>query len=768
MTPSPTRPRRFAAALLLVAVAATGCSYTTRDALPPTPISAESSTLFAADGTRLHTFHAEENRSVVALDEMPTHLRNAVVAIEDERFYRHNGIDVRAVARAVRANTEAGEVAEGGSTITQQYVKKVLLQDDSQTVERKLREAALALQLERHYSKDRILELYLNAVYFGNGAYGVEAAANQYFGKSVRDITLAEAAMLAGQVQRPTATDPYDRPDAAVTRRDVVLERMRELRYAPDEEIDAALQEPLTLGDPTTPAAERYEAAYFVEEVKQWILDDPRFGSTPQQRRDLLFGGGLRIQTTVDLAAQRAAEAAATEVLPDPAEDPDVGLVAVEPDTGFVRAMVGGRDFFGPGAAAKLNLATQNRRQTGSAFKPFVLAAALLEGMSPRTVYAAPGCVSIPDVTPAWKPCNYSDSGPPGVVDLVEGTVRSYNTLYAQLIMDVGAEDAMEAASELGVRSPLEAVPSSVLGANIVTPVDMAAGFATFANHGIRVPPVLVTRITRSDGTVLFKHEHAQRRVLDAGIADTVTSILEQVVQRGTGTAARLDRPAAGKTGTDNDYENAWFVGFTPELVTSVWVGYHEGDIPMEPPRTPIRVTGGSYPAQIWQRFMSAALAGRPVTAFTPPPSDAFTPPPYEPGQPDPLDELDQELQDEIEEYYAQHPEIDPSRPLPVPGQRPPVDPSRPGDPTTTTTRRSGPTPTSPTTAPDQGRIKTVPHVTGQHVDSAMATLQAAGFRVVRRAAHGNVRAGTVVAQSPPGGSLAPEGSSVTIGVVGG
>jgi penicillin-binding protein 1A len=321
------------------------------------------------------------------------------------------------------------------------------------------------------------------------------------------------------------------------------------------------------------------------------------------------------------------------------------------------------------------------------------------------------------------------------------------------------------------VRRPLERVPAASRGANVVTPVDMAAGFATFANRGLRVPPVLVTRITRSDGTVLFKHEHTQRRALDAGVADTVTSILVDVVERGTGTAARLDRPAAGKTGTDNDYENAWFVGYTPELVTSVWVGYHDGEIPMEPPRTGIRVTGGSYPAQIWQRFMRTALQGRPVTAFHPPPADAFAPPPLEPGEDDPLDQLDEELAQQIADYYAQHPEIDPGRPLPLPGEDPPPGGGGGGGTggggggaTTSTTRRAG----TSTTAPDQGRIKTVPDVTGRDVDSAMATLQAAGFRVVRRAAHGNSRPGTVVAQSPPGGSLAHEGSAVTIGVVGG
>ena len=309
------------------------------------------------------------------LEDIPVHVRDAVIAIEDERFYRHNGVDVRAVLRAVRANAEAGAVEEGGSTITQQYVKKVLLRDDSQTLSRKIEEASMAVQLERRYSKDRILELYLNAIYFGNGAYGIEAAARAVLRQAggLRSPWPRARCSPGSSSDRATPT-PTTRPAQAARRRNVVLEQMRSNRFATDAAVDAALDEPARRsGSPTTPAAERYAAAYFVEEVKQWILDDPRFGATAQDRRDLLFGGGLRIQTTVDLAEQAAAEAAVAAILPDPA-GPSASLVSIEPTTGYVRAMVGGRDFFGPGENDKLNLATQGPRQAGSAFKPIVLA----------------------------------------------------------------------------------------------------------------------------------------------------------------------------------------------------------------------------------------------------------------------------------------------------------------------------------------------------------------------------------------------------------
>lgn len=707
---SSRRPRRLAVAvaLVLVTLAGAACSYQSRAVLPVVPEEVESSTVFAADGTLLHTFHAEENRKVVPLDEIPRHVQDAVIAIEDERFYRHRGVDLRAILRAMRANALAGDIEEGGSTITQQYVKKVLLQDESQTLSRKVEEASMALQLEERYSKERILELYLNAIYFGNGAYGVEAAARQYFGKPIEEVTLAEGALIAGLIQRPGATDPYRAPEAAMDRRDVVLEAMRDNRFVDDAAIDAALAEPLTLGSSTTPAAERYAGAYFLEEVKQWVLDDPRFGSTAQDRRNLLFGGGLRIQTTLDLGAQAKAEAAVTEILPDPA-GPAASLVAIDPATGHVKAMVGGRDFFGDSPIAKLNLATQGPRQAGSAFKPLVLAAALEQGIDPQRVMPAPACTSIDlGQGQVWRPCNYGGGGG-GSVTIVEGTVRSYNTLYAHLMMDVGPEYAMEAAARYGIRSPLEPVPSAVLGSNVVTALDMASAYATFANRGIKVPPILVTRITRADGTILFQHRHTQERVLDTDVADVLTAILRQVIERGTGTRAQIGRPAAGKTGTADDWKDAWFAGYTPQLATAVWVGFPQlgpdGQlVRMQPPATPIRVTGGSYPAQIWQRFMAAAHEGVEPVDFPPPP-------------------------------------------------------------TTTTTTSVGAVPSTSTT---EGAPTTVPDVEGSDVDEAVATLREAGFVVERIASLDETAApGTVVAQSPPGGSTAARGSTVRIEVAG-
>lgn len=619
------RSPRLLAALATLTLAGSACTYQSRSVLPEVPTEIESSTVHAADGTLITTFHAEENRRVVALEDIPRHVRDAVLAIEDARFYRHSGVDLRAVVRAARANAEAGEIAEGGSTITQQYVKKVLLRDETQSLSRKIEEASMAVQLERRYSKDRILELYLNAIYFGNGAYGIEAAARQYFTKPVGDLTLAEGALLAGLIQRPGATDPYDDPEAALARRDVVLNAMAAQGFATTAQVDFALREPLTLGTEGTPASERYPAAYFVEAVKQWLLDDPRFGDTAQERRDLLFGGGLRIETTVDLAAQAAAEAAVAAVLTDPA-GPASSLVSIQPATGYVRAMVGGRDFFGEGDSAKLNLATQGPRQAGSAFKPLVLAAALEQDIDPNTtLLPAPACIDIRlDHGQLWQPCNYGGGGG-GTVSITDGTVRSYNTLYAQLVLDVGPEVAMEAAAEYGIRSPLRTNPASVLGTNEVTALDMASAYATFANRGIHVPPILVTRITRADGTVLFQHEHRQTKVLDADDADVLTSILEQVISRGTGRRADIGRPAAGKTGTAQRWRDAWFSGYTPDLATAVWVGFPEGQISMAPPRTPILVTGGTYPAQIWQQFMAAALTNTAPSAFNAPPTSSTT-----------------------------------------------------------------------------------------------------------------------------------------------
>lgn len=657
-------------------------------------------------GERLGLLTGNTNRILLKEGQIAPVMKHAIISIEDKRFYTNDGVDLRGIGRALYQDVVAQQAVQGGSTIAQQFVKNSLAAQDRRTLFVKLREAALAYHITRRWTKGKILRNYLNTIYFGNGAYGIEAAAHQYFGKATADLTLVEGALIAGLIQRPGTTDPFNNPEMALERRGMVLERMHANGMITDEELLGTTSSPLALASEVVPAAERYPAAYFVEEVKQWILDDPSFGDTAQERRDLLFGGGLRVHTTVDLATQAKAEAAVNEFLPDPA-GPAASLVAIDAGTGYVRAMVGGRDFFGTSNIAKLNLATQGPRQAGSAFKPLVLAASLAQGIDPNTRISAPACITIPlDEAPPWRPCNYGGGGG-GTVTIAEGTVRSYNTLYAQLMMRVGPVEAMQAATSYGIRSPLEPVPSAVLGSNSVTAMDMASAYSTFANRGIRVPPVLVTRITRADGTVLFNHEHTQKKVLDAGLTDTLTSILEQVIVRGTGTRAKLDRPAAGKTGTADDWVDAWFAGYTADLATAVWVGFPEVGpdgrlIRMQPPNTPLRVTGGSYPAQIWQRFMSTALAGRPVVPFQPP--------------------------------------------------------------TTTTTTRPyvAPPPTSALGAPT-----TVPDVMGKLVAEATDTLRRAGFRPATAPATGSkAAAGTVVVQSPAAGSTAPRGTTVTIEVV--
>jgi penicillin-binding protein 1A len=603
----------------LVSVAVVpACTYETTGVAPELPAVAQTSRIMAADGTLLTTLQAEQNRDVVRLDDIPISFRDAVVAIEDDRFWLHRGIDLRAILRAARMNASVGGIAQGGSTITQQYVKTALL-DPAQTVNRKLKEAMLAWRLERAYSKEVILERYLNTVYFGHGAYGAAAAAHEYFGKAVGQLTLAESALLAGLIRAPSTTNPFERIDLALQRRNVVLDRMMELDRIGRRDYDNAVNEPIHLA-PEQTATERYPAAHFVEAVKQWILSDPHFGATDEDRRNLLFKGGLRITTTIDLKLQTAAEHAITQLLPEPDRYPEGSLVAVEPSTGHVVAMVGGRDYFGNSPFAKYNLALGEGRQAGSTFKPFVLAAALEQGIPLTRTYPAPAETQIPlgpDTSP-WRVQNFGGTAG-GTVSLTEATVWSYNTPYARLMLDVGPGPAVDMATRLGIQSPLQPLPSAVLGTENVTVLDMASAYATFANRGQHLTPVLVSRITRPDGAVLYEDRPHATTVLRTDLADQVNWVLRQVVQRGTGTGARLDRPTAGKTGTAEGYKDAWFVGYTPDLAAAVWVGFAQLQQPMVYPSTPIQVTGGSWPAQIWERFMSAATAEQPVVDFAEP-----------------------------------------------------------------------------------------------------------------------------------------------------
>jgi penicillin-binding protein 1A len=653
-------PARSAIAVLaLVAIAATGCGdllkvplldgERVRFRLPQTSV------VLASDGSQLAELHARQDRRIVPFGRVSDRLREAIVAVEDRRFFDHSGVDLRAIARAAYANLSSGQVEQGGSTITQQLVRNTLIdreERDADTVERKLDEIALARQVERRMSKREILEAYLNTVYFGRGAYGVQAAAQAYFGTAASEIGVTQAALLAGLIKSPNHYDPYRHPQRAKRRRALVLRAMAEIGRLPRDRVERLARRPLGLGRPEKDTP--YPAAYFVDYVKRLLLYDPRFsalGDSVEERQRKILRGGLRIHTTLDPEAQEAAEQAIEGVLLYK-EDPHGALVALDPRTGAVRAMVGGRNFFAPGVEdpfAKLNLAIGGEpslgrstgrygrraalrapgtgRQAGSAFKPFALATALKEGVSLSSTYEADSCMTFPhtDAGGEWEVCNYEESAF-GTVSLLDATINSINVVYAQLILDIGAEDVVETARELGISTRLSGVPSAALGTNPVNPLGMASAYGTFATNGVRNPPVAVTKITNGGGKVLYRDATEGERVLDATTAYLVTSALQGVIEGGTGTGANIGRTAAGKTGTAQEWRDAWFVGYTPSLVAAVWVGYPEGSIEMKaycstgdpavcrPTRT--TVSGGTWPASIWRLFMLDATAGVPDQSF--------------------------------------------------------------------------------------------------------------------------------------------------------
>jgi len=630
---------------------------------------AESSRIFSSDGSLLTDLHGVENRTVISrLKTIPADMRRAIVAIEDERYFEHDGVDIKAILRAAVANLRSGQVEEGGSTITQQYVKNVIISPGdiaARTFDRKIQEAALARQLEARLSKQEILRRYLNSVYFGNGAYGVQAAATAYFGVDAARLTLRQSALLAALVRSPETYSPFNRPRAAKARRNLVLTKMAELGWAGPGRVQRAKNKKLGLN--AAPDRKRYPAPYFVDYVQRLITFDPRFdriGKTWKKRQQALFTGGLRIHTTVDLEEQRAADMAVSSVLTEH-RDPYASLVSIEPKTGEVKAMVGGRDFFSEKKRdrfAKLNLAIQAEphlgrvqdcgakqlehrapgcgRQAGSAFKPFALAAALQRGTSLSQTYDAPACMTFPNADNGgpWRPCNYEEA-PYGSMSLLDATVFSVNVVYAQLGLEVGPQNVVDTADEMGVETSLSAVPSAVLGTNTVNPLGMASAYGTLATSGTHHPPVAITKITDRSGKVLYRDETKPKEVLSSAASYIATSALSQVIQRGTGSAyGQIGRPAAGKTGTAQDYHDAWFVGYTPDRVASVWVGYPSAPISMLPAcpafrnaqgeeicrTTRIQVSGGTWPTLIWSNFMQRALARVPASAF-PVPSDLVT-----------------------------------------------------------------------------------------------------------------------------------------------
>jgi penicillin-binding protein 1A len=550
--------------------------------------------------TELHV----ERRIFVPLAHMPQSLRDAVIATEDRRFYRHWGVDPIGIARAVFSNYRRGRIVEGGSTITQQLTKLLFLTPDK-SLERKMKEAVLALELERRYSKDRILEMYLNQVYYGNGAYGIEAASRTYFGKSVSELTVREAALLAGLPRAPSSYSPFEHPDAAKRRREVVLRRMAEFGVLKDAEVKRLARTDLGL---IPPERRRTTGQYFLEYVQQTL--EAKYGA------DMVFKGGLNVYTTLNPAMQLTAEQALRDGLKAlegrtakgrAGEHPEGAIVTVEPQTGYVRAMVGGFDFF----RSEFNRAVQARRQPGSAFKPFVYIAALESGFTPATrVEDAPVSYAVGPNGQAWKPDNY-DRKFRGPTTLQQAIEESVNVVTVKVQERIGLTHTIQVARRLGISSPLDANLSLALGTSDLTLLELTSAYGALANQGSWLPPTTLRYVTDAQGKLLEEHVPDGREAVAPETAYIITHMLRGVVERGTGQAAKvLGRPIAAKTGTTNDYSNAWFIGFTPRLATGVWVGYDR-------PRSLGKdETGSRVAVPIWVSYMGKVLGDSPREDF--------------------------------------------------------------------------------------------------------------------------------------------------------
>ncbi|MBA2624791.1 MAG: transglycosylase domain-containing protein, partial [Acidimicrobiia bacterium] len=616
---------------LVLAAPGLGAVLTAGEADPPEEIDleplAERSVVMAADGSRIGVLEAE-NRTSVDLAEVPDVVIDTVLAIEDRDFYRHEGVNLRATFRALLENVEAGEVEQGGSTITQQLVKNALLTPE-QDLGRKIEEAVLARRLEDSMSKDEILERYLNTVFLGNRSYGIQAASKRYYDRPVQELGLAEAAFLAGLIRNPVGYDPIRRPEVARGRRDVVLDRLVEL-----DELEPAAAELLkTVPVPTAVFDDRPPRDYFLDEVRRRLLQDERLGESVREREDLLLRGGLTIRTTLDPRLQQLAAQAMATQLPDTGGAFAGALASVDPATGAVRALIGGPGF----DRYEYNIATQGvGQQPGSSFKPIVLAAALNTGLiTPNdTIQGSSPCTfeveDFPDqIGPEdWEVENYEGTRG-GTGTIRSATARSLNCAYARLLLLIGRQPVIDMAKKLGITTDLQPNAAIALGSEVVYPLDMASVYGVFAADGLRHENYVVEEVLDRDGEVLLQQDKTPERVLTEDLARTVTDVLTGVVDGGgTGASASLGaRPVAGKTGTSQESWDAWFVGYTPQLSTAVWMGSPEGNITMANVGGRARVTGGSFPAAIWKAYMQPALDGQPVVEFAEPPD------PDRPGQ---------------------------------------------------------------------------------------------------------------------------------------
>ncbi|MCP3936949.1 MAG: hypothetical protein GY708_16435 [Actinomycetia bacterium] len=621
------RTRRLAYYGLLIFVAGTAgfIQVLGRLELPDaSAVSDQTTIVFDRDGDEIARFHGEQNRVPLSIEEVSPILVDAVIAAEDRGFLDHPGVDPIAIGRALWADLRSEGSLQGGSTITQQYVKNAFLSPE-RTFVRKLKEASLAIKLERETEKAEILEGYLNTIYFGRGAYGIGAAARVWFGVTAAELNIAQSSYLAGLIRAPEIADisRESQVNEAYRRRTSVIDAMLEEGYITSDEhaaVEATPIESYTLerrpnsSIELSPMAEAAGAGYLVEMIRRELTE--RHGSA------VVFQGGLRVTATIDLDLQLEAYRAATAVLDEPHE-PTAAVVLLD-DTGGIRALVGGRDF----DEAQVNLALGtlgggSGRQPGSAFKPIVLARALEVGISAMSQFESPATIDFPglDNGETWTVRNYDQSSH-GVIDLLQATTVSSNTAFAQLILETGPSPVRQLANDLGVVADLEPVHSLVLGTQEVSVLDMATAYASFASRGERHDPEILLEVIDSSGGTLSRFQSTGVRVLSRQSADIVVEALVRTVVSGTGHRAQVDGvPSAGKTGTTQDYRDAWFVGFTPRFTAAVWVGHPTSNESMLDVAGVERVTGGSWPAEIWRSVMTAANAGLEPGSFVQPES---------------------------------------------------------------------------------------------------------------------------------------------------
>jgi penicillin-binding protein 1A len=563
-------------------------------------VPSETNYVYDIKGRLLTSLHGEANREVIALDQISPELKRAVIAVEDSNFYNHRGINLYSIGRAVWANYQKGGVSEGASTITMQLVKNLFLTQE-RTLTRKLAEAILAIRVEQVFTKDEILEMYLNNIYWGHNNYGVQTAAETYFNKSAAELNLSEASMMAGLIQAPEQYSPFTNYQATKKRQAIVVERMGVLGWITAEELAQVKQSPLLVGKPT--AWRRSKLPFITEAVVAEL--EARFG------KEKVLQGGMRVQTTIDMYFQQMAEESVKEsharLRRQGLRADQIALAAVDPRTHFVKALVGGVNH----TESQFNRAVQSRRQPGSSFKPFAYYAALASGKyTPYSIIDdAPIRYRVPS---GWySPRNYGGKNDfAGKMSLRTSLIQSRNIPAVKIGKSVGLEKIIEICRALGIKSPLQPVISLPLGSVGVTPLEMAGAFATFASNGWHSEPTLILQVTDSRGNILLNNQPKPQQILDSWATANLTSILQGVIAEGTGKNANIGRPAAGKTGTTSSERDVWFVGYVPQLATAVWVGNDNYQSLGK------GVTGGDYAAPVWRSFMLKALENEPVQYF--------------------------------------------------------------------------------------------------------------------------------------------------------